>query len=451
LVHWTFSNTNYNPQSGDASVTITPINATCTVTGYSGPYTGTPHGASGSCTGIGGATLSGLWVATTTHTNVPGGLVHWTFSNTNYNPQSGDAPVTINKVNPNCTVTPYSVVYDTLPHVATGSCLGVLGETLSGLNLNGTTHTVQGTYNDTWTFTDVTGNYYNKGPVPIIDVITSRKALVRYIGQTWFVTSGTSATTAQVALTASMQDPTGLALAGATVDFIDQSTNKVLAAGVKVTPVAGSPGTGTANTIVTLSTGQYGAESYLILVKASFNYDNAYQPTADKTATVVVCKPAAANETTGGGTIAKLAAAGTYGVNTSGDATFSLGMKYNKSGTNPQGKISLELPQLDGSVIYVYSNSVTSFSVTGTGNKKATIYTKASIVRVLNGTITTIDGGATLRMDVADNATDPDQVGFTVLSSKTSELFYSNNWVLDASKTWKTGTQTLTTGTVKIN
>jgi hypothetical protein len=70
---------------------------------------------------------------------------------------------------------------------------------------------------------------------------------------------------------------------------------------------------------------------------------------------------------------------------------------------------------------------------------------------VLNGTITTIDGGATLRMDVADNATDPDQVGFTVLSSKTSELFYSNNWVLDASKTWKTGTQTLTTGTVKIN
>jgi hypothetical protein len=37
----------------------------------------------------------------------------------------------------------------------------VLGETLSGLDLSGTTHKLVGNYTDTWTFTDSTGNYNN--------------------------------------------------------------------------------------------------------------------------------------------------------------------------------------------------------------------------------------------------------------------------------------------------
>jgi rhamnogalacturonan endolyase len=37
----------------------------------------------------------------------------------------------------------------------------VNGEALSGLDLSGTTHTKAGTYQDTWVFTDVTGNYAN--------------------------------------------------------------------------------------------------------------------------------------------------------------------------------------------------------------------------------------------------------------------------------------------------
>ena len=32
---------------------------------------------------------------------------------------------------------------------------------MSGLILSGTTHKLPGTYNDTWTFTDITGNYNN--------------------------------------------------------------------------------------------------------------------------------------------------------------------------------------------------------------------------------------------------------------------------------------------------
>jgi len=57
-------------------------------------------------------------------------------------------------------VTPYDVTYSGDPHTASGSCLGVEGETLAGLDLSGTTHTAAGEYpGDPWTFTDVTGNY----------------------------------------------------------------------------------------------------------------------------------------------------------------------------------------------------------------------------------------------------------------------------------------------------
>ena len=99
--------------------------------------------------------------------------------------------------------------------------------------------------------------------------ISAREAPVAYIGQTVFTTSGSSSTTAQVTLSASVQDTTGsgATLTNATVTFTDLLTGKVLATGVKVTPVSGSSvPTGTANTVVTLSSGQYGAQGYLIEV-----------------------------------------------------------------------------------------------------------------------------------------------------------------------------------------
>ena len=67
----------------------------------------------------------------------------------------------ITKANATISVTPYAVTYDGTAHTATGTATGVLGETLSGLVLNATTHTNAGTYADTWTFTDSTGNYNN--------------------------------------------------------------------------------------------------------------------------------------------------------------------------------------------------------------------------------------------------------------------------------------------------
>ena len=49
----------------------------------------------------------------------------------------------------------YTVTYDGAAHTATGSCQGVDGDALAGLDLSGTTHTNAGTYNaDPWTFTE---------------------------------------------------------------------------------------------------------------------------------------------------------------------------------------------------------------------------------------------------------------------------------------------------------
>src|SRR5205823_2681014 len=79
------------------------------------------------------------------------------------NAQSDPLVFTINKADPHITVTPYSVNYDGNAHTAAGSATGVLGETLSGLDLSGTTHINAGNYSDTWTFTDLTGNYQNDG------------------------------------------------------------------------------------------------------------------------------------------------------------------------------------------------------------------------------------------------------------------------------------------------
>ncbi len=161
--NWVFTgNSNYKDQSGDVAITITKANPNCSVTGYSGVYNAAYHGANGSCTGIGGESAGTLNLGMT-YKDVPGGLAHWVFTgNGNYKDQSGDVAVVISKANASISVASYSVIYDALAHTATGTATGVLGETLSGLDLSGTSHSDPGDYlSDPWTFTDVTGNYHN--------------------------------------------------------------------------------------------------------------------------------------------------------------------------------------------------------------------------------------------------------------------------------------------------
>jgi hypothetical protein len=283
--------------------------------------------------------------------------------------------------------------------------------------------------------------------------VTPREAVVAYIGQTTFVTSGSSSTTAQVTLTASVADPDGLGTVGAaTVDFYDLTSGKLLASGVKVSPVSNTDTrTGTATTTVTLSTGQYGAQSYLIEVRLGGQYRNTQQTgaapgTAPYEAAhpmVTAMIPPTAYSTQGAAPISKLAtAAGTYA--DAGSVRYSLGMKYNSKGTSPQGQMQIIL-QRGAGTYYIKSNSISSLAFSGaTGSgpaKDVTIYAKASIFRIASdGTQTSIDGGVTLRIDAHEgcgsspncSGTSGDTIGVTVLSSKDSSLYYSNNWAYDS-------------------
>jgi hypothetical protein len=319
------------------------------------------------------------------------------------------------------------------------------------------------------------GNY-TINYVPATMTIGPRQAPVAYIGQTVFTTSGSSSTTAQVTLSASVQDTTGsgATLANATVTFTDLLTGKVLATGVKVTPVTGSTiPTGTANTVVTLSSGQYGAQDYLIEVSLGGMFTNIQQtgapvgsdPYKAAHADVTVMIPPTKFSVQGAATMPKLTtAAGSYG--NAAVASYSMGIQYNSKGTNTQGQIVLILQRADG-LYYVKSNSITSvaFVAPPAGStqpsKGVTIYTKASIYRVgAGGVMTSIDGGVTLRVDAHEGcATSPscttspggDTVAFTVLSGKDSSLYYSNNWVYDNTILgWRTVQQSINSATAVV-
>jgi hypothetical protein len=180
---WGFAgNDNYNPSSGTVHDSTAKADAKITVLPYSVTYDAKSHTATGTATGVGSVDLSAsLILSNTTHINAGDYASDaWSFSGgTNYNDASGTVHDCIKKANANITVTPYSVTYDGSAHTATGSALGVSGETLAGLDLGGTTHTGASDYPmvDPWTFTDVTGNY-NNANATVSDSIARANAII---------------------------------------------------------------------------------------------------------------------------------------------------------------------------------------------------------------------------------------------------------------------------------
>ncbi|MEK7063699.1 MAG: MBG domain-containing protein, partial [Patescibacteria group bacterium] len=105
---WTFTapNNNYLNDLGTVANSIAQADASCSVSGFSGNYDGLPHGATGTCEGVGGdGTLPGLDLGLT-FTDVPGGNAHWVFTDTtgNYNDDVGDVAITITEAPSTVTV-----------------------------------------------------------------------------------------------------------------------------------------------------------------------------------------------------------------------------------------------------------------------------------------------------------------------------------------------------------
>ena len=81
--------TNYNPATKTVKINVNKLNATVLVASYNGVYDGSPDGATGTATGVGGVDLSAGLNLGAQFINVPGGTAHWTFSGgANYNDQS---------------------------------------------------------------------------------------------------------------------------------------------------------------------------------------------------------------------------------------------------------------------------------------------------------------------------------------------------------------------------
>jgi len=156
---------NHFGNSGSGSFEITKASSAVTVTcGGLYTYSGlaqTPCTAEASGVGMMPVDVTtSLVYANNTNAGTATADASWAGDDNHFG-STGSGSFAIEKADPTCTVTGYGVIFDNYDHTATGSCTGVLSESLSGLNLNGTTHKLVGDYNDTWNFTDVTGNYNN--------------------------------------------------------------------------------------------------------------------------------------------------------------------------------------------------------------------------------------------------------------------------------------------------
>ncbi|MEO7839411.1 MAG: PxKF domain-containing protein [Anaerolineales bacterium] len=182
--HWVFTgNGNYNDEEGDVAIVINKADADITVSGYTGVYDGSAHGATGSATGVGDVDLSDGLDLGDSFTDVPGGTAHWTFSGgTNYNDAGGDVTIVINKADAVIIVNGYTGVYDGSAHGATGSATGVNNEDLStGLDFGDSFTDVPGG-TASWTFEGGTNYLDESGNVEI--VIEQADALVTVGGYT---------------------------------------------------------------------------------------------------------------------------------------------------------------------------------------------------------------------------------------------------------------------------
>jgi Ca2+-binding RTX toxin-like protein len=129
---------------------------------------------------------------------------------------SGNITQMVSKAN--ATVTGYSGVYDAAAHGPTA--VDVFGESLSGLVLSVPAHTDAGIYLDTFTFTDMTGNYNNVANGSVISSIAKAEATITVEGYTGVYDAAAHGSTGMVV--GVLGD---LSAAGASLDLGSSFTN----------------------------------------------------------------------------------------------------------------------------------------------------------------------------------------------------------------------------------
>jgi hypothetical protein len=272
-----------------------------------------------------------------------------------------------------------------------------------------------------------------------------------YTGPNLVWTTGPNSSTGTVTLMATIFDPETPEgdVRAATVTFLLNGQPISSAKNLPVNLVDVTDGTvGTASAVVQLNIGSADSQDYEITVLIGGAYYN--DPSSSESQTlVVVTKPITGGRLFSIGeisnTISNTSGSGSAGLikGASGAANnteFFFDVKYNKKGTNPQGKVTLwvysyyDQNGILTTALHKYvitSNAISVLSVTGTIS--ATFSAKCTVKEELpNGSMTSIDGGAIMQITATNGS--PDKLAITVQKSK-GGLWYSSNW--QGGRTWE--------------
>jgi VCBS repeat-containing protein len=283
--------------------------------------------------------------------------------------------------------------------------------------------------------------------------VTQEDAKATYTGQTFASTGSATGTTANVQLSATIQDitlipssndPNAGDIRNAKVTFaLYNGSSFANIAGCIDLPVGlvsgGDLQTGTATCNWAANIGSTDSTQYTVATIVTNYYKNN---SVEGTEVVTVSKSIGSGFITGGGYLILSNAAGIKGGDVGSRNNFGFNVKYNKSGTSLQGNINTIVRRTENGVLRVYQikgNVMTSLSVnpstgcaTATATKPCTaVFTgKANIQDITNPLApVSVDGNGSLKVTMTDRG-EPgttDAIGITLLN-KDGGVWFSSSW-----------------------
>jgi hypothetical protein len=270
-----------------------------------------------------------------------------------------------------------------------------------------------------------------------------------YTGPLYSWTTGPNSSTATITLSAVIKDnninPTG-DVRGARVTFYfinDGALSPIPSAqNLPVNLIDMTDGTvGAASAIVQFNIGNWNALDFQVTVGISGGYTNNPLDAASR-ATVTVSKPVQGGYIMGGGEIANSTSTNGLIKGAIGEVyntDYSLNVKYNKKGTNPQGAVSLTIYSwydanglLDSHIhtYHVKSNAIATLAVNKPGEPNAYFSSKATLKEEVDGNMISIEGNNILQIwmtDPGNNGGFDGTIGIQ-LNRKAGGIWFSSFW-----------------------
>lgn len=239
-------------------------------------------------------------------------------------------------------------------------------------------------------------------------------------------------------ITAENSDPAYDTFAGdirnARVTFVNRDTNTSIPGCSNLTVGLvnlSDPKTGTATCNWALNIGSADSLDYTIGIIVSSYYT---RNSSDENSILTVSRPLGTNFITGGGYLVNALSNGQYAGVLGRKTNFGFNVKYNKSGTNLQGRVNVIVRGLDGRIYQIKGNVMRTLAVRTVSNNplvRAAVFTgKANITDITDPlNPIALGGNNTLQMELTDRGEpgNTDTMGITVWNDAGGVLF-SSRW-----------------------